>query len=299
MWCLYNLICDRLMWRICILSWAHAQCTYICVAHELSMSIWLMHADILQNYESGPNFKVFNGFSHKQVTNPERLWCCQNIITENLMLGHLYLLRVLCKARRKHLGSPFLLYFTTKHLNNNAADCQKNDSVSSSISFSKKVSQCTLTKQLHGQNVHSPSSSEKRVPEWQMDSNVPLPFFSRDGILERQFDKRLECFAPCYLHSLLRRKNEGGKLEPEKTRVYTQNPRLKMPFKNSISGKTQQYTWWDCPKWSCVRLCDLQSIYVCCPSGSSKGWKYDDIQIGILCPDFKYCIFKYNYHLGK
>jgi hypothetical protein len=74
-----------------------------------------------------------------------------------------------------------------------------------------------------------------------MDSNVPVPFFSRDGILGYQFDKRLESFAPFYSQSLLRRKNEGGKLEPEKTRVYAQNPRLKMPFKNSISGKTQQF----------------------------------------------------------
>jgi hypothetical protein len=35
------------------------------------------------------------------------------------------------------------------------------------------------------------------------------------------------------------RKNEGSgqKLESEKTRVYTQKPRLKMLFKNSISGQ--------------------------------------------------------------
>ncbi len=31
----------------------------------------------------------------------------------------------LCKAWWKHLGLPFLLYFTTKHLSNNAADCQR------------------------------------------------------------------------------------------------------------------------------------------------------------------------------
>jgi hypothetical protein len=31
-------------------------------------------------------------------------------------------------------------------------------------------------------------------------------------------------------------KNEGRKLEYEKTRVYAQKPRVKMSFKNSISG---------------------------------------------------------------
>jgi hypothetical protein len=95
-------------------------------------------------------------------------------------------------------------------------------------------------------------------------------FLTRDGILGLQFNKRLESFAPSFLHSLLladfkenhtlllfykytqkfretrklesihekhfvQRKNKGRKLESHKTRVNAQNPRLKMPFKNSIS----------------------------------------------------------------
>jgi hypothetical protein len=84
-----------------------------------------------------------------------------------------------------------------------------------------------------------PPRKEFQNDKWtQMSLSLSSP---RDGILGHQFDKKIESFAPCYSHSLLRRKNEGGKLEPEKTRVYAQKPQLKMPFKNSISGKTQQF----------------------------------------------------------
>jgi hypothetical protein len=85
--------------------------------------------------------------------------------------------------------------------------------------------------------------------------------------LDINFDKRLESFDPCWSQSLLladfkktilyfgfkniykkstkleyiheqhieERKNEVRKLESEKTQVYAQKPRLKIPFKNSIS----------------------------------------------------------------
>ncbi len=41
-----------------------------------------------------------------------------------------------------------------------------------------------------------------------------------------------------HVQHFVEQKNEGRKLESEKTRVYAQKTQLKMPFKNSISGST-------------------------------------------------------------
>ncbi len=72
-------------------------------------------------------------------------------------------------------------------------------------------------------------------------------FVSRDGIIGHKFEKRLESFAPCYSQSLAlvdftenqapyKKIREPRKLESEKPQVYAQKPRLKLHFKNSISG---------------------------------------------------------------
>jgi len=107
------------------------------------------------------------------------------------------------------------------------------------------------------------------VPSYSYTSAIQHPSQSRDGILGHQFNKRVESFAPSYTQSfywriwkktilyfgfnnpyknpqnssplmnICRTEKWGNKtrqkLESEKTRVYVQEPRLKIPFKNSIS----------------------------------------------------------------
>jgi hypothetical protein len=57
------------------------------------------------------------------------------------------------------------------------------------------------------------------------------------------------------------------KLESEKTRVYAQKPRLKPPFKNSISG---------------TRMCDLLLTSPCSHNGGGRLYLLDMENSGVL-----------------
>jgi hypothetical protein len=105
-------------------------------------------------------------------------------------------------------------------------------------------------------------------------SPIPIPLVPRDRILGHHCDKRLESFSVSYSQSRLlakfylkpystfvlkihfvERKIEGRKTKRklENTRVYGQKPRLKMLFKNSISGYIFQSRGRDSPVTRVVR----------------------------------------------
>ncbi len=86
---------------------------------------------------------------------------------------------------------------------------------------------------------------------------------TRDGILGQQFGKQKRIIFPfnkktlCMKSIFLTRVKTRQKLESEKTRVCAQKPRLKMPFKNSLSGFLME-------SHCCLMLSCIATFLFCC-----------------------------------